>query len=106
MPSRVTLTPAERPAADGHFWYGLDRSILHQRGHPLVGPPVGEVFADLAPGELRKLLLAALRWWLARPAPPGNGPAPGTEEAVLGACRALGRFTTATGCRRSPPVAG
>ncbi|MEV4843469.1 nucleotidyltransferase domain-containing protein [Micromonospora matsumotoense] len=91
MPSRVTLTPAERPAADGHFWYGLDRSILHQRGHPLVGPPAGEVFADLAPSELRELLVAALRWWLARPAPPGNGPAPGTEEAVLGACRALVR---------------
>ncbi|MEV4832077.1 nucleotidyltransferase domain-containing protein [Micromonospora sp. NPDC049257] len=91
MSSRVTFTPADRPAADGHFWYGLDRSILHQRGLPVAGPPAGEVFAELAPGDLRQLLVAALRWWLARPAPPGDGPTPGAEDAVLAACRALVR---------------
>lgn len=41
MPFRCTLDPADRPAADGRFWYGLDRSILHQSGLPLLGPPAG-----------------------------------------------------------------
>ncbi|WP_328347272.1 nucleotidyltransferase domain-containing protein [Micromonospora sp. NBC_00421] len=92
MPFRATFAPAERPAADGHFWYGLDRSILHQRGRQLYGPPAGEVFADLSPGDLRNLLVTALRWWLDRPVPPGDGPAPAAVDAVLGACRALVRI--------------
>ncbi|MFJ6194473.1 nucleotidyltransferase domain-containing protein [Micromonospora sp. NPDC092111] len=91
MPFRATLTPSARPAADGHFWYGLDRSILHQRGHRLLGPPAAEVFADLSPDDLRRLLVTALRWWRDRPTPAGDEPAPGAEDAVLGACRALVR---------------
>lgn len=83
MESRVTLRPEDRPAEDGRFWYGLDRSILHERGLALVGPPPAEVFADLAPADLRDLLVASLRWWLARPTP--------SDDAVLGACRALVR---------------
>jgi hypothetical protein len=35
MDFRQTLQPADRPAADGTFWYGLDRSILHQSGRVL-----------------------------------------------------------------------
>ena len=31
---------------DGLFWYGLDRSILHQSGLSLLGPPASEMFAD------------------------------------------------------------
>ena len=92
MPFRVTWDPAERSAADGRFWYGLDRSILHQRGYALLGPPAPEVFADLAPDDLRRLLADALRWWLELPVPPGDGPAPGAEDAVLGACRSLVRL--------------
>ncbi|MDG4810457.1 nucleotidyltransferase domain-containing protein [Micromonospora sp. WMMD1120] len=91
MPFRRTLDPAGRPAADGLFWYGLDRSILHQSGLSLLGPPAGEVFADLAPADLRRLLVEALTWWLALPTPPGDQPAPGAEDAVLGACRSLVR---------------
>ncbi|WP_328653932.1 nucleotidyltransferase domain-containing protein [Micromonospora sp. NBC_00330] len=91
MPFRRTLDPADRPAADGRFWYGLDRSILHQSGLPLLGPPAGEAFADLAPADLRRLLIEALSWWLALPTPPADQPAPGTEDAVLGACRSLVR---------------
>ncbi|WP_319460290.1 nucleotidyltransferase domain-containing protein [Micromonospora sp. RTP1Z1] len=89
MPFRATYAPADRPAADGHFWYALDRSILHQSGLALVGPPAAEAFADLAPGELRRLLAEALAWWLTLPTPAGDGPAPGAEDAVLGACRSL-----------------
>ncbi|MGK5672730.1 nucleotidyltransferase domain-containing protein [Micromonospora sp. URMC 106] len=89
MPFRATWAAADRPAEDGLFWYGLDRSILHQCGHALLGPPAAETFADLSPADLRRLLTDALRWWLALPTPPGDGPAPGAEDAVLGACRSL-----------------
>ncbi|MFC3502521.1 nucleotidyltransferase domain-containing protein [Micromonospora krabiensis] len=91
MPFRATYAPGDRPAADGHFWYALDRSILHEHGHALLGPPAAEVFADLAPADLRRLLIDALSWWLALPTPPGAEPAPGAEDAVLGACRSLVR---------------
>ncbi len=30
MAFRQTFRPADRPAADGTFWYGLDRSVLHK----------------------------------------------------------------------------
>ncbi|MFD6265057.1 nucleotidyltransferase domain-containing protein [Micromonospora chalcea] len=91
MPFRATYDPADRPAADGRFWYALDRSILRQSGRTLLGPPAADVFADPSPQELRALLADALRWWLALPTPPGDEPAPGAEDAVLGACRALVR---------------
>jgi hypothetical protein len=91
MPFRVTWSGAERPAADGRFWYGLDRSILHASGQALLGPPAAEMFADLAPADVRRLLVEALTWWLALPTPAGDEPAPGTEDAVLGACRSLVR---------------
>ncbi|MEU6074826.1 nucleotidyltransferase domain-containing protein [Micromonospora sp. NPDC047074] len=89
MPFRATWAAADRPAGDGLFWYGLDRSILHQCGHALLGPPAAATFADLSPADLRRLLTEALCWWLALPTPPGDDPAPGAEDAVLGACRAL-----------------
>ncbi|MER6754164.1 nucleotidyltransferase domain-containing protein [Micromonospora echinofusca] len=91
MPFRATWAAADRPVEDGLFWYGLDRSILHQSGYALLGPPAAEAFADLSPADLRRLLADALRWWLALPTPPGDGPAPGAEDAVLGACRSLVR---------------
>ena len=91
MPFRATYDPADRPAADGRFWYALDRSILRQSGLTLLGPPAADVFADPSPQELRALLADALRWWLALPTPPGDAPAPGAEDAVLGACRTLVR---------------
>ena len=50
------------------------------------------MFADLSPTDIRALLVDALRWWLALPTPPGDEPAPGAEDAVLGACRSLVRF--------------
>ncbi|MEV4466097.1 nucleotidyltransferase domain-containing protein [Micromonospora echinofusca] len=91
MPFRATWAAADRPVEDGLFWYGLDRSILHQSGLALLGPPAAEAFADLSPADLRRLLADALHWWLALPTPPGDGPAPGAEDAVLGACRSLVR---------------
>ncbi|WP_307871079.1 nucleotidyltransferase domain-containing protein [Micromonospora sp. C51] len=94
MDFRVSYGPAQRPSADGLFWYGLDRSILHQSGRALLGPPAADAFADLAPEDLRRLVLEALRWWLARPVPAEEVPAPGAEDAVLGACRSWARLRT------------
>jgi hypothetical protein len=91
MAFRATYAAADRPAADGRFWYALDRSILHHGGLVLLGPPAPEMFAEPAPADLRSLLIEALRWWLARPTPPGDEPAAGAEDAVLGACRSLTR---------------
>ena len=91
MDFRATYAAADRPAADGRFWYALDRSILHQSGMVLFGPPAAEMFADLSPPDLRALLIEALQWWLALPTPASDEPAPGTEDAVLGACRSLVR---------------
>ena len=96
MDFRVTLRPEDRPEADGRFWYALDRSILHQDGLALLGPPAAEVFGEPPPEALHGLLLASLRWWMSLPTPPGDEPAPGAEDAVLGACRALVRHRWGT----------
>jgi hypothetical protein len=92
MEFRATYDPTERPSADGTFWYALDRSILHQSGRVIFGPPATEMFADLSRHELQRSLLAALEWWLARPAPDDEAPAPGADDAVLGACRSLVKY--------------
>jgi hypothetical protein len=92
MAFRQTYSPDDRPAADGRFWYALDRSILHQSGLALVGPAAAEMFADVSPADLRRLLIDALSWWLALPTPADDQPAPGAEDAVLGACRSLAKY--------------
>ena len=61
MPFRATYGGYDRPAEDGRFWYGLDRSILHQSGHRLLGPPAADMFTDLSPAHVRALLTSALR---------------------------------------------
>ena len=91
MDFRQTLHPADRPLADGTFWYGLDRSILHQSGRVLAGPPASESFADLPANDLQSLLVDSLHWWMALQ-PADDQPAAGAEDAVLGACRALVRY--------------
>lgn len=92
MSFRATYAVQDRPATHGRFWYGLDRSILHQCGRTLLGTPAADMFADLAPADLRCLLIDALHWWLTLPTPADDEPAPGAEDAVLGACRSLVRF--------------
>ncbi|QDQ98897.1 nucleotidyltransferase domain-containing protein [Tomitella fengzijianii] len=96
MAFRQTLHPADRPAADGAFWYGLDRSILHQCGRVLAGPPAPEAFAELPPEDLRGLLIASLRWWATLIGQADDGPTAGADDAVLGACRALVRHRDGT----------
>ena len=89
---RASNASGDRPAADGRFWYALDRSILHQSGYAILGPPASEMFADLPPADIRALIVDALRWWIAQPTPSDDRPAPGSEDAVLGACRSLVRI--------------
>lgn len=91
MDFRQTLHPADRPVADGKFWYGLDRSILHQNGQVLSGPAASEVFAELSPDDVRSLLIESLQWWMALPSHDADHSVSGAEDAVLGACRALVR---------------
>src|SRR6266536_1587533 len=92
MQFRATNSVADRPAADGLFWYALDRSILHQRGLAVLGAAPEEMFADLSSVDLHRLLIDALHWWLALPTLSSDQPAPGAEDAVLGACRSLVTF--------------
>lgn len=75
MDFQQSVHPAERPAADGLFWYGLDRSLLHQ--------------SRRSPENLRGLLIASLQWWMALSDPDNDHSAAGSEDAVLGTCRAL-----------------
>ena len=59
MSFRATYAAEDRPVADGRFWYALDRSILHQSGYVIFGPPASEMFADLSPTDIRTLLVDA-----------------------------------------------
>lgn len=111
MAFRQSLQPADRPVADGTFWYGLDRSILHQSGRVLAGPPASEAFAEVPPDDLRSLLIDSLRWWMALPSQADDRSAAGADDVVLGACRALvrhryGRWLSKVDAGRQLLVAG
>ncbi|TKV56466.1 nucleotidyltransferase domain-containing protein [Nakamurella flava] len=98
MPFRVTWSGADRGTADGTFWYAVDRSILAAAGRAVAGPPAGAVFRSVPDGVLATVLAESLRWHLTldRPAePPEDEPGPpGTDDAVLNACRARQRIRT------------
>ncbi len=100
MSFRATWAGVDRQAADGTFWYAIDRSILAERGVALLGPPAGAVFRSVPDDELIALLIASLRWHLGLadesvPDPEfeddGSGDASWTADAVLNACRAWRR---------------
>ena len=97
MDFRATEDPAARPAADGQFWYAIDRGILADHGRPIVGPPAATVFTGPGDWELRRLLAESLRWHL-------HAPAAASDDAVLNACRALCRVRS--GRWLAKPVAG
>ena len=88
------IRPGRPPAADGRFWYALDRSILSSNGRALLGPPANEVFADVAPDDLRALLVEALE--LVAPAARRPGGRGARCVSVAGAGTA-----TVSGCPRS-----
>jgi hypothetical protein len=65
------------------FWFAIDRSITHQAGHTLTGPPAQELFAPIPFEHLLPLLISAVRAHLV----PGAGHL--GDNAVLNACRTL-----------------
>jgi hypothetical protein len=103
MPFRATFAGADRSAADGTFWYAIDRSILAERGHCLSGPPASAVFRSVSDANLVTLLVASLRWHLGAVADATTAggsvtvvqdseeSAAWTDDAVLNACRAWQR---------------
>ena len=76
MEFRADFEPVPREL----HWFAIDRSVLHQHGIALAGPPAAEVFADPGRDALLPVLADALRWCLR------DGPG---SEAVLTACRAV-----------------
>lgn len=68
------------PNGNETHWFPIDRSILRQRGVPLVGPRPEEVFAPLGHRRLLPLLLESLSWH--------STGAARADDAVLNACRA------------------
>jgi hypothetical protein len=70
----------EPQPGEGH-WFAVDRSVLSQHGIALFGPPASEVFASIAPTDLKPVLADVLRWY--------EREAPETEDAVLNAGRSL-----------------
>jgi hypothetical protein len=97
MAFRATFDPADRPAADGSFWYAIDRGILAGNGVAIVGPPAAQVFGSPPDDVLAGLLVSSLDWHLASPVPLA-------DDAVLNACRAWHR--SRTGQWLSKPAAG
>lgn len=99
MPFRVTWAGADRPVADGTFWYAVDRSILAAAGRAVEGPPASAIFRSVPDDVLAAVLAESLRWYLALdPEAAADvvaepGPA-GTDDAVLNACRARHRIRT------------
>lgn len=102
MEFRATYGGNERAAADGLFWYGIDRSILREHGRTLLGPPAAQMFGEVSRSDLRKLLIDSIQWYLAQPAGTGNDPQPGAEDAILSACRALARIRNGYWLAKAP----
>lgn len=67
-------------AAEPGFWYVLDRAIAHRRGVAIVGPPAGEVFADVPREMLLDAMWRSMRWHREHEG--------ATLYSVLNACRA------------------
>jgi hypothetical protein len=73
---------ADRVAQPGERqWFAIDRSVLAKHGIALFGPPPAEVFAPVAPDDLRPALADVLRWY--------EREAPESKDAVLNAGRSL-----------------
>ncbi|MFF4341011.1 aminoglycoside adenylyltransferase domain-containing protein [Kitasatospora sp. NPDC001540] len=57
LPGRAAFDPAGAPS----FWYVIDRSVAHQDGIALYGPPAPEVIAAPRPAELYPAIRASVR---------------------------------------------
>jgi Nucleotidyltransferase domain len=77
----LTFRADREPQPGERHWFAIDRSVLFEHGIALLGPPAAEVFAPIAPDELRPVLADALRWY--------EREAPESEDAILNAGRSL-----------------
>ncbi|WP_033256527.1 nucleotidyltransferase domain-containing protein [Kitasatospora phosalacinea] len=57
LPGRAAFDPAGAPS----FWYVIDRSVAHQDGIALYGPPAPEVIATPRPKDLHAAIRASVR---------------------------------------------
>ena len=79
--SGLTFRADREPQPGERHWFAIDRSVLAQHGIALFGPPAADVFAPIAPDDLRPVLADVLRWY--------EREAPESEDAVLNAGRSL-----------------
>lgn len=77
----LTFRADREPQPGERHWFAIDRNVLAQHGISLFGPPAMDVFAPVAPGDLRPVLADVLRWY--------QREAPESEDAVLNAGRSL-----------------
>jgi predicted nucleotidyltransferase len=77
----LSVQAKSEPGDIGAHWFPIDRSVLSQAGVALLGPPAGEVFAQIAVAELTPVLIESVRWHRERRGEP--------SDAVLNACRSL-----------------
>jgi hypothetical protein len=77
----LTFRADREPQPGERHWFAIDRSVLCEHGIALLGPPAADVFAPIAPNDLRPVLADVLRWY--------EREAPESEDAVLNAGRSL-----------------
>lgn len=83
LPERAAFDTAEAPS----FWYVIDRSVAHQDGIALFGPPAPEVIAAPRPSDLYAAIRASVREH-------GDGEGHLADNRVLNGCRSVLRCRT------------
>ncbi|WP_320782005.1 aminoglycoside adenylyltransferase domain-containing protein [Streptomyces sp. CRN 30] len=78
LPARAAFDTADGPS----FWYVIDRSVAHQDGIALYGPPAPEVIAAPRPAELFDAIRASVREH-------GDGAGHLADNRVLNGCRSV-----------------
>ena len=80
--ARMGFRVDEEPGEIEGFWFAIDRSILHDHGVALAGPPPAELFAPIPRATLLPLLRESVDWHRDSEVPLGT-------DVVLNTCRAL-----------------
>ncbi|QKW17862.1 DUF4111 domain-containing protein [Kitasatospora sp. NA04385] len=78
LPGRAAFDPAGGPS----FWYVIDRSVAHQDGIALYGPPAPELIAAPGPADLYAAVRASVREH-------GDGEGHLADNRVLNGCRSV-----------------
>ncbi|WP_344555859.1 nucleotidyltransferase domain-containing protein [Kitasatospora saccharophila] len=78
LPGRAAFGPDGGPS----FWYVIDRSVAHQSGIALYGPPAPEVIAEPRPADLYAAVRASVREH-------GDGEGHLADNRVLNGCRSV-----------------